>query len=48
LWLCETAVKVSDPRFVDALKMLAKVAAIYGVDASPVIGEDYVGADRPA
>jgi hypothetical protein len=46
LWICETAIKNTDPKCVEALRLLEKVAEIFGLDHDPFIGDPYVGADK--
>src|SRR3990167_3801292 len=46
LWLCETAVKTTDPVCVEGLKLLEQFAKLYGLVRTPLIGERYSGADK--
>jgi len=47
IWFCETALKDVDPKFVEMIKLLEKVTSLYGLMEAPLIGEGYIGADRP-
>lgn len=46
LWFCETALKSMDVKAVEAFKLLQKFSQVYGLMKSPLIGQDYVGADK--
>lgn len=46
LWICASAIKTTDPKCVEALKLLEKFAQLYGLTRSPLIGQPYSGADR--
>lgn len=47
LWICETAVKSTDPKCVEALQLLERLGHLYGLVRRPLIGEPYKGADKP-
>lgn len=46
LWICNTAIKTTDPKCVEALKFLEQFCQLYGLVRHPLIGEGYSGADR--
>lgn len=46
LWICKTAVNATDPRCVEALLLLEQVGKLYGLVRTPLIGQNYSGADR--
>ncbi len=46
LWICNTAIETTDPKCVEALKLLEQFAKLYGLVRTPLIGERYSGADR--
>ncbi len=46
LWICETAIKTTNPKCIEALKFLEQFARLYGIIRIPLIGESYAGADR--
>lgn len=46
-WLCETAIQSTDPKCIETLKLVEKIADLYGLVMHPFIGEPYHnGADR--
>jgi len=46
LWLCETALKTTDPMCIESLKALEQLAKIHGLRRKPFLGEGYIGADK--
>ena len=46
-WLCNTAVKNTQPECVEVLKHIQEIGKLYGLIGSPFFGEDYIGADKP-
>lgn len=46
LWLCKTAIAATDPKCVEALKLLSQVGKLYGLVRDPLIGHPYSGADK--
>lgn len=48
LWICDTAVKATDPKCVAALQLLERFGNLFGLVRRPFIGSGYVGSDRPA
>lgn len=46
LWICNTAAASTDPKAVEALKLLEQIGKLYGIVRAPLIGERYSGADR--
>ena len=46
LWLCESAIKTTDPKCVEGLKLLEQFGALYGLVRKPFIGHPYSGADK--
>ena len=47
LWLCKTAIATTDPKCVEGLTLLEHFGNLYGIVNKPMIGQPYVGADRP-
>ena len=47
LWICKTAIKTTDPRCIEALTLLEHFGNLYNIVGKPMIGQAYVGADRP-
>ncbi len=47
LWLCKTAIATTDPKCVEAMMHLEHFGHVYGIVGKPMIGQPYVGADRP-
>jgi hypothetical protein len=47
LWLCKTAIQTTDPKCVEGLMMLEHFGNLFGIVGKPMIGQAYVGADRP-
>lgn len=46
LWICETAIKTTDPKCVEALILLEQFGRLYGLVREPLIGDPYIGADK--
>ena len=46
LWFCETALKSTNPKCIEAIKILKKLAVLYELTKGPLIGQPYVGADK--
>lgn len=46
LWLCETAVKSTDPKCVEALTLLEKFGLLFNLVRGPIIGQRYSGGDK--
>lgn len=46
LWLCQTAIQTTDPRCIEALKLLEQLGKLYGLVRAPLIGDPYTGADK--
>jgi len=47
LWICRTAIQATDPKLVEGLTLLQHFGNLYGIVGRPMIGQAYVGADRP-
>lgn len=47
LWFCETALKNADPKFIESVKILEQMAKLYTFTRHPLLGESYIGADKP-
>ena len=47
LWLCKTAIKNTNPKCVEALSLLQHLGNLYNIVGKPMIGQAYIGADRP-
>lgn len=43
VWLCETAIRKTDPKCVSALKALEEFSKLYELTYRPYLGESYVG-----
>jgi hypothetical protein len=46
LWICETAIKTTDPKCVEGLKKLEEFAKLFGLVRTALIGARYSGADK--
>lgn len=47
IWFCGTAVTDMDEKCLMAFKLLEQLALLFDLTKRPLIGEPYVGADRP-
>lgn len=46
LWICETAIKNTEPECIEALKVLEQFSQIFGLINGQLLGEPYIGADK--
>lgn len=47
LWICRTAIDTTDPKCAEAMMELEHLGKLFGIVSKPMIGQAYVGADRP-
>ncbi len=47
LWICRTAIASTNPKCVEGLTLLEHFGNLFDIVRKPMIGQAYVGADRP-
>lgn len=46
LWICESAIKTTDPKCLESLIILESLAKLHGLVRKPYIGKPYSGSDK--